>query len=146
MESRHPDREDGPALEVAPSAARHVESGSGAQILNQRLYSRLQQIAANEQVATYSDVAPLVGLDMSFADDRATISALLDEISGYEHGQGRPLLSVVIVQSESGRPGKGFYKFARSLGLYSGRSDVDEMEFFISSVREAHRVWRTRVD
>jgi len=73
--------------------------------MDARLYRRLQHAAANEQIVTYSEVAPLVGLDMNLPDDRAKISALLDEISGFEHSQGRPLLSVVVVQSESGRPG-----------------------------------------
>ena len=42
--------------------------------MDARLYRRLQEIAANEQIAAYSDVAPLVGLAMRLPDDRARMS------------------------------------------------------------------------
>lgn len=106
------------------------------------IYARLRDVAANEQVVYYHQVAPLAGLDMSLADDRNRIADILDEISTFENAQGRPLLSVVVVQAETGRPGKGFYKLAARLGLFSGKSDLDEMEFFIATVKRAYSTWR----
>ena len=79
---------------------------------------------------------------MSLADDRNRIAEILDEISLLEHEQGRPLLSVVVVQIETGRPGKGFYKLATNLRLFSGKSDIDEMEFFIATVKSAYATWK----
>ena len=111
-------------------------------VIHQAIYARLRDVAKNEQVVFYHQVAPLASLDMSLADDRNRIADILDEISSFEHAQGRPLLSVVVVQSETGRPGKGFYKLATRLRLYSGRSDLDEMEFFISTVKRAYSTWR----
>ena len=78
---------------------------------------------------------------MSLADDRNRMAEILDEISTSEHHQGRPLLSVVVVQTETGRPGKGFYKLATHLGLYAGKSDLHEMEFFIATVKAAYSTW-----
>ena len=111
-------------------------------VIHQAIYAKLRDVAANEQVVFYHQVAPLAGLDMSLADDRNRIAEILDEISTFEHTQGRPLLSVVVVQAETGRPGKGFYKLATRLRLFSGKSDVDEMEFFISTVKRAYAIWR----
>src|SRR5437899_471369 len=97
------------------------------------IYEKLRDVAAKEQVIFYHQVAPLAALDMSLANDRNQIAGILDEISTFEHQRGRPLLSVVVVQVETGRPGKGFYKLATRLHLFSGKSDVDEMEFFVAT-------------
>src|SRR5271157_5550396 len=106
--------------------------------MHELIYEKLRDVARNEQVVFYHQVAPLASLDMSLADDRHRIADILDEISTLEHGQNRPLLSVVVVQAETGRPGKGFYKLATHLRLYSGKSDLDEMEFFISTVKRTY--------
>lgn len=111
-------------------------------MVHQEIYAKLRDVAANEQVIYYHQIAPLAGLDMSLADDRNRIAEILDEISLLEHEQGRPLLSVVVVQIETGRPGKGFYKLATNLRLFSGKSDIDEMEFFIATVKSAYATWK----
>jgi hypothetical protein len=111
-------------------------------VIHETIYAKLRDVAANDQVVYYHQVAPLAGLDMSLAEDRNRIANILDEISTFEHEQGRPLLSVVVVQAETGRPGKGFYKLAARLRLFSGKSDLDEMEFFISTVKRAYSTWR----
>ena len=111
-------------------------------MVHEEIYTKLRDGAANEQVVYYHQVAPLAGLDMSLADDRNRIADLLDKISMFEHEQGRPLLSVVVVQVETGRPGKGFYKLATNLRLFSGKSDMDEMEFFIATVKRAYLAWK----
>jgi hypothetical protein len=72
------------------------------------------------------------------------MAEILDEISTIEHQKGNPLLSVVVVQRETGRPGKGFYKLARRLGLFNGKTDLHEMEFFISTVKDAYRHWKRK--
>ena len=97
-------------------------------MIHPSIYAKLCDVAANELVVFYHQVAPLAGLDMSLPDDRNRIADILDEISTFEHEQDRPLLSVVVVQTETGRPGKGFYKLATRLGLFSGKSDLDEMD------------------
>ncbi len=49
--------------------------------MNQKLYERLCEVARKGVVARYSEVAPVVGLDMANPSDRDRISILLDEIS-----------------------------------------------------------------
>jgi hypothetical protein len=114
----------------------------GAHMVHDAIYAKLRDVAANEQVVFYHQIAPLAGLDMSLVDDRNRIADILDEISTFEHRRGRPLLSVVVVQVDTGRPGKGFYKLATRLRLFSGRSDIDEMEFFIATVKQAYSAWK----
>jgi len=45
---------------------------------------------------------------------------MLDEINRYEHREGRPLLSAVVVVQEDNKPGEGFFKLARELGVFQG--------------------------
>jgi hypothetical protein len=113
-------------------------------VAHQEIYAKLRDVAANEQVIYYHQIAPLAGLNMSLADDRNRIADILDEISLLEHKQGRPLLSVVVVQVETGRPGKGFYKLATTLNLFSGKSDIDEMEFFVNTAKRAYATWKVQ--
>src|ERR1700752_1632025 len=93
----------------------------GADMVHEAIYAKLRDVAANEHVVFYHQIAPLAGLDMSLADDRNRIADILDEISSFEHQRSRPLLSVVVVQVDTGRPGKGFYKLATRLRLFSGK-------------------------
>ena len=65
--------------------------------MNRRLYERLIEVATAQECVYYSDIAPLVNLDMSLPPDRAEIGRLLGEVSEHEHAQGRPLLSVVVI-------------------------------------------------
>jgi hypothetical protein len=107
-------------------------------MIENALYTKLKNVAARESIVEYSQVAPLVGLDMGRADDRIRMAEILDEISTFEHEHGHPLLSVLVVQSETGRPGKGFYKLARRLGLFTGKTDLHEMEFFVQTAKQAY--------
>lgn len=111
--------------------------------MNQRIYERLIQVARDETTIPYRDVAPLADLDMSRADHRNQMAAILDEISRAEHEAGRPLLSAVVVHAEgdetAGIPGQGFFTMARSLGLYDGR---DRVTFFARELTRVHDEWR----
>ena len=44
-------------------------------------------------MTTYSDIAPLAGLDMGSQDDRNSIAEILGEISRHEYMLGYPMLS-----------------------------------------------------
>jgi hypothetical protein len=45
------------------------------------------------------------------------LGQVLGDVSRSEHAQGRPLLSCLVVQAQSGKPGPGFYQMARQLGV-----------------------------
>jgi hypothetical protein len=107
--------------------------------MNQALYERLCDVARRGQVTRYSEVAPLVGLDMSDAEDRDRISVLLDEISRHEHAEGHPLLSAVVIHMDDNIPGNGFFTLASQLGLFRGG---DRFVYFVEELRRVHDHWR----
>lgn len=109
--------------------------------MNQILYAHLCEAARRGRVTRYSEVAPLVGLDMALSEDRNHISALLDEISRHEHQLGHPLLSVVVIHMEDNIPGNGFFTLAQALGQFDGR---DRFMYFVEELRRVHDHWRPR--
>jgi hypothetical protein len=71
--------------------------------------------------------------------DRTEIGKILGEISTREHNDGRPMLSVVVVQSETLYPGKGFFNLARELDLHHGE---DDLAFFVKELKKVHEYWK----
>jgi hypothetical protein len=107
--------------------------------MNEPLYQKLKEVAFSGQVTYYSDIAPIVGLDMSHPEDRNKISVLLDDISTFEHQNGRPLLSAVVVHRQDNIPGNGFFQMAQRVGVYTGR---DRDIFFVEELRRVHDYWQ----
>ncbi|MEW5980543.1 MAG: hypothetical protein AB1898_32560 [Acidobacteriota bacterium] len=107
--------------------------------MHQQIYERLLGVARAGGYVTYTDIAPMAGLDMGNQADRNEIGRLLGEISTHEHNQGRPLLSVVVIHRDNNMPGQGFFELARDLNVYHGR---DDLLFFIEELRRVHEYWR----
>lgn len=112
--------------------------------MHQALYEELVRVARNADLTTYADIAPMAGLDMGNPAHRNEMARLLGEISTYEHQQGRPLLSAVVVHRAGRTPGQGFFKLARELGLPCGQGDIAELTFFSSELRRVHAEWADR--
>ena len=108
--------------------------------MNQRIYDELKRVAKAQRTITYSEIAPLAGLDMENPDDRNRIATILDEISRHEHAQGRPLLSAVVVHKGEGSPGDGFFKMARAVGAMLPGDD--RLTFFACELGRVHEAWR----
>jgi hypothetical protein len=53
----------------------------------------------------------------------STVGRLLGEISDDEHDAGRPLLSAIAVDKNSGLAGRGFFKLVRDMKLQSTRKN-----------------------
>ncbi len=107
--------------------------------MHEAIYQRLLNVARNQTVVTYGDIAPLANLDMAIQDDRIEIGRLLGDISIFEHQQQRPLLSAVVIHRVNNMPGHGFFNVARGLGLDTGK---DEFLFFVGELRRVHDYWR----
>ncbi len=107
--------------------------------MHQQIYQRLSQVARLGQYVTYSDIAPLANLDIGIQADRNEIGRLLGEISLFEHNQGHPLLSAVVIHRDNNMPGQGFFQLARQLNLHRG---TDDLLFFIEELRRVHNHWR----
>lgn len=108
--------------------------------MNTVIYEECIKIARKGTITYYSDIAGLVGLNMDLPPDRNRIGELLDEINRYEFANNRPLISAVVVQKDSMRPGQGFFKLARSLGLFTGNN---KESYYIQELKKVHSYWST---
>jgi len=80
-----------------------------------------------------------MGLPMRGAYMGKVIGQILGEIVEDEVSAGRPMLSAVVV-GVSGRPGAGFYNFARDIGRMEASQTEDD---FCQQEREAvYTAWR----
>ena len=103
------------------------------------VYGEIIKVAKNEGTITYSEVASRAGIDTQLDGWNWRIRNILDTISRREHRNGRPLLSGVVVNKETGMPGAGFFKLAKGLGLYNGGDDI---AYWLEELRRVHAHWR----
>jgi hypothetical protein len=115
---------------VAPPA------GEGLSPEVQALREVLLAAARERRFVSYTEAAATLGLRGAKPWRSPRLFAALDEISTFEHREGRPLLSAVVVSSVGKRPGGGFFKMAKRNGVQG--SDEDNKIFFIA---ERDRVW-----
>jgi hypothetical protein len=106
--------------------------------MHPEIYDELKRVAKAASYTTYSDIAPLAELDMDNPSHRDEIGQILGEISKYEHSQGRPMLSAVVIHRDNNMPGKGFFKLARELGVYAGS---DDLKFYLDELKRVHQYW-----
>ena len=102
------------------------------------VYRRLIEVAERQDVVNYSDIAPLVKLQMDSPADRNRMANILDNISSAEHRAGRPLLSAVVIRKDKNMPGNGFFKLARGLGLHT---EDDDFMYWLQELRRVHDYW-----
>lgn len=60
-------------------------------------------------IVTYTEVGNLVGWDMDRKEHRKLIAKTLGDIADKEYNHNRPPLNALVVLSETGLPGKGFF-------------------------------------
>ena len=109
--------------------------------MNKAIHKKLTEVARAQATISYSELAPLVDLDMSRDSDRAEMGRILGEISTHEHEERRPMLSAVVTHKD-GDPGKGFYTLARELGVMARR--MSKLAFWSQELRRVHDYWSTR--
>ena len=106
------------------------------------IHDKLIRVAKNQDVVNYSDVAPLAGLAMDYAEDRGRIADILDCISETEH-RGRETTVVCGRNPERHEHAwwQGFFSLATRLGLH-GTGD-DDFKYWFQELRRVHDYWRT---
>ena len=110
--------------------------------MHKAIYEKLKETAKNRQTVTYTEIAPLAGLDMSIPVHRDQIGDLLGEISETENKNDRPMLSVIVIHRNNNMPGKGFFKLAKELGLYSIVRFRDDISFFSFELNRVFDYWK----
>jgi hypothetical protein len=105
----------------------------------QRVYAELVRAAEYRGLTTYQQLAVIMDLPLSGNLMGKRIGQILGEIVDDEIVAGRPMLSAVVVGTNS-LPGAGFYSYAREKGrLAEGQSEAD----FWATEREAvYEAWR----
>lgn len=106
--------------------------------IDQDIYRKLISIAEAKTTITYQELASVHGLTMDNPASRARLADLLGQISAEEYKNGRPLLSVLVVNKASGMPGQGFFHLAKRLGSHDQR---DDLTFFVSELKKVHEYW-----
>ena len=106
--------------------------------MNADIHEKLKEVAHRQSTIAYSELAPLADLDMGRSPDRAEMGRILGEISTYEHGQRRPMLSAVVTQKDGG-PGKGFYTLARELKLMP--RGMSQIAFWSQELKRVYDHW-----
>ena len=92
------------------------------------VYCKLIEIAKKGGTITYGEIGKMMGLPQgNFMGQQVGI--ICDEINQDEHNYGRPMISSVVVRGDKGRPGKGFFICARSLGKPVGNTTIEEIIF-----------------
>ena len=105
------------------------------------VYSELIAAAQHRGLVTYQEIADMMGLPLSGSYMGAQVGHMLGEISEDEVHQGRPMLSSVAVNVR-GRPGPGFYVWARALGKFSSTSSEDEKQFWQAVLKAVYDTWQ----
>ncbi len=101
---------------------------------HQDLRQRLIQVARREATITYGELCPSAP---------QSLWRPLDQINWVEHGEGRPLLTAVVVSKDRRRPGKGFFKMAKKMGRFKGN---DREAFWREELQAVWDYWNDGPD
>lgn len=107
------------------------------------IYEKLINVARSQNLISYEDLNKQLNLGLNFnmPSDRDLIGQWLGEISEHEVKAGRHMLSALVGHKEGesvSDPGKGFYEYARELGVYIGG---DNLGFWAKEVKWLHKYW-----
>jgi len=92
----------------------------------------------SDSIIYYSNLVSLIkSIQLEPHDIR--LFNLLGEISREEDGDGRGMLSVLVVHKVDGRPGKGFFELAEELG----RDILDEEMCWIQERKKVCDYWKS---
>ena len=105
------------------------------------LYDHLIDAARAGKTLTYKEIASILQLDVTKLEDRKQIDHLLLDIACRENAEGRPLLSMLVVQPEIGYPWKSIFLLAREIGA---NNCCDERSFFSYELKRVHQYWKER--
>lgn len=105
------------------------------------VYSALVMAAHSRSMLTYAGVARLAGLAERGNPMAMQVGRLVGEISEDEVTLGRPMLSALVVEKDTGQPGEGFFKLATDLGVFSGSGKNAKRRFLSQEKAKLFTVW-----
>jgi len=101
---------------------------------------KLKRVAANKEKTYYVAIFEIMKLKPgNYAAKEA--SHLLGEISDDAHSSGKPMLTAIVLNQATDRPGAGFYELAVKLGKLPADAIADDRDRFWRL--EVNRVYST---
>lgn len=94
-------------------------------------------VARARGTITYGELADQIEV-MKLPPNGAALEGILTQISRKEDSSGKGLLSVVVVNRETGLPGEGFFSLARERGYEVGDSNEAFFEKHLSDVHNRY--------
>jgi len=110
-----------------------------------RVFSKLITAAEHRGTVAYPEIAQLMGLPLVGDYMGHEVGQILGEMSEDEHDRGRPMLSAVAVRTApktGGRPGPGFFTFARQLGKLRDTSKETKERFWNEEKDRVYKTWK----
>lgn len=102
-------------------------------------YSIIINAAQHFGFCTYQEIAQAIGISTAGSYMGKIVSELIGLISQNEIEQGRPMLSSIVV-GVSGKPGDGYYEWAKELGLL--QEDDDKETFWKKQCQLIYDEWK----
>ena len=97
---------------------------------------RLIEVAKSKKTITYGELMNEFHIPRGHLKHELGIGYIVGEISKFEHNEGRPMLSAIVIHKDGKSIGDGFYELARQLGLLTNQNEKD---FWI---QEQQKVWK----
>lgn len=97
------------------------------------------------QTIHYQELSDACSLGLNMREnpsDRKTIGVILGDISRFENGHERPLLSSLVIRTSDNYEGDGFYKLADELGFGGWQRLKREGIFEIQQMKQTIDFWR----
>ncbi len=111
-------------------------------MFDQALYDRLMTAARARETVFYGEVAELLGLDLNDPAAREQITERLAEISRHEVGEGRPMLSSIVVSVDDHLPGPELMGLGQE--LHQVAEGEDEVGFAVRQIKMTHAYWQEK--
>lgn len=99
----------------------------------------MRERARRGRTMTYTDLCNEIEA-IRFDPHDPRLPHFLGQISTEEDGDGRGMLTAVVVHKHDGQPGKGFFELARTLG----RRVLDEEDTWIAELRQLQVIYGGR--
>ncbi|MCD6215317.1 MAG: hypothetical protein J7J46_10195 [Candidatus Desulfofervidus sp.] len=121
--------------------------------LVKKAHSVLINVAKNKSLITYGEVGSKIGLNPGSEWFQLKIAAIVGACSEYENAKGRPLLSSIVVNQETRKPGLGYWglqgiplHLQKEIRIWSTEAEEvwnepERIEFWASEVNKVYKYW-----
>ena len=108
------------------------------------VFNELINAARYRGTVTYQEIAKIMGLPMKGNYMGSQIGWVLGEISEDEVHNDRPMLSAIAV-GVNGKPGEGFFAWAKKLYALEDDPDFDEGAFWEAECAKVYETWKVEL-